>query len=1225
MYMTSEQGQAIAFEVEAYMVREMRVPLLLGEDFQTAYEISVVRKGDGECTLVIGQSGATVSASSSQTYDLGFEVKHVNAVDSARLPEGTVPVPVAPGLRVGASRRFKKADRKKKLDDAKRHVTASIDVLLSPGSVHLVPVEGNFEGCDQWLVEKVLISTDDGNVLAAPSTLISTDAPKLPIANPTARPWFIRKGDIVGKLRDPAVYADKPKTQTELEKMVASAEALERVIKATTEAYEGSGKPPAPAEEDGEEIWEGPKTVALDEADKPPVDDVAAAVNLGPDIPDDFKQPLASLLRKHECAFGVGGRLGSVQEKASIPTKPDAQPVSLPMYAAYPAKREVIDKQMDVWFERDVIEPSSSPWGAPCVVVFRNGKARLAVDYRKLNMLTVPDEFPIPRQSDIVQALSGAQVLSSFDALAGFNQVEMEEGDWEKTAFRSHRGLWQFKRMPFGLRNGPYIFQRIMQCVLSPFLWLFALVYIDDIVVFSKSWKEHLEHLDLVLGAIAKSGITLEPKKCYLGYNSILLLGQKVFRLGLSTHKEKVAAVQELEWPSSVHDLQKFMGMVNYFASYIPNYAFIMKPLYGLLAKGSKWEWRAEHERAFLDAKDSLSSAPVLGHPVTGQPYRLYTDASDYAIGASLQQVQPIRVGDLQGTPIYERLKHAHELGLGVPKLFATYSKEVEEVREADVWGSSLDESEVHVERVICYWSRTLKSAERNYSATEREALGAKEALIKFQPFIEGKQILLVTDHSALQWSKSFDNANRRLAAWGAVFSAFPGMKIVHRPGRIHSNVDPLSRLAREREIITSALLPTVPDHSSPLRDDLDAITPDEEKRERAEREERKGEFAPAQRAAFLAWWWDDVVEKEAYPMQTRGRKRREEMEASLGLEPAEETRAAGKETQRLPPEASGSKKRAADATVQRLKYPQTGDPSSSDSEEEPEDQWRFPVGVEGPAEFPEEDWNKRAHLLVSLDPAVIEEFRQGYLEDKHFQSKYKDSVAGMDVRLTPSRFVKGPEGLLYFIDANWETRLCIPRRKVKDVLELVHESARETAHAGPAKLTARLRELFYWPTLNDDADNFARSCDLCQKIKTDHRRKMGGLRPAHIPARPFTTVSLDLITGLPPSGSSKYTAVLVFVDKLTKYAIMVPTHNELSQEGFAKLFMDHVVNKFGMPEHIIADRDKRWATAFWRSVVQQYGSKMALSSAHHPQTDGQTEILNALIEQMLRAYVAGD
>lgn len=140
-------------------------------------------------------------------------------------------------------------------------------------------------------------------------------------------------------------------------------------------------------------------------------------------------------------------------------------------------------------------------------------------------------------------------MLSSFDALAGFTQLEMSEEHKEHTAFHCHLGLWQFKCMPFSLHNGPSIFQRIIEGVLSPFLWLFALVYIDDIMVFSCNWDDHFTHLDKVLGTIAAAGITLSPPKCFIGYSSILLLGQKVFRLGLSTHKEKVSAILDLEHP----------------------------------------------------------------------------------------------------------------------------------------------------------------------------------------------------------------------------------------------------------------------------------------------------------------------------------------------------------------------------------------------------------------------------------------------------------------------------------------------------------------------------------------------------------------------------------------------------------------------------------------------------------------------------------------------------
>lgn len=615
-----------------------------------------------------------------------------------------------PGVWRKTYQRSKARKRREGITDSPP-VLAAHDVLIAAGTVHNIKVTGPFAGHDEWLVEKIVIATEDESVIAALTTFIRSEAPFLPIANPSSRPWYIRAGDVVGKLHDPATYADCPKTDEEREKLAASAEALARVIEETLCAQDPDSLPSQPPSTDNkldeDSNW-GPKTTALagEFDDEHAGSDVAELVNMGPDVPEAVKPKLNDVLRRNAAAFGVGGRLGRVAAKADIPVKPGTQPSSMPMYSASPAKREVIDKQMDLWFERGVIELSNSPWGAPCAVVFRNGKARLAVDYRKLNTDTIPDEFPIPRQSEIIQVLSGAQLLSTFDALAGFNQVEMDDEAKEKTAFRSHRGLWQFRRMPFGLRNGPSIFQRIMQGVLAPYLWLFTLVYIDDIVIFSKSWEDHLVHLDRVLSAIAAARITLEPKKCFIGYSSILLLGHKVSRLGLSTHKEKVAAIQELARPTNVPDLQKFLGMINYFASYIPYYAFIAKPLFSLLAKGTKWEWRAEQEIAFLQAKDALSEAPVLGHPIQGSPYRLYTDASDYALGSSLQQVQPIKIADLHETTVYDKLKTAWDAGLPVLRLFINLAKEVKEIRTEsgeDTWAEEFEETTVHVERVIAY------------------------------------------------------------------------------------------------------------------------------------------------------------------------------------------------------------------------------------------------------------------------------------------------------------------------------------------------------------------------------------------------------------------------------------------------------------------------------------------------------------------------------------------
>ena len=655
---------------------------------------------------------------------------------------------------------------------------AAEDYKLKPHECKPIKIEGQLGEDREWLVQKNLLANANDSFFAVPNVLISAANPWVPIANPTDHPRYIRKGEIIGTLEDPAKFFDTPRTVEETEKLQAAADIIRTVISLQVQQ---DGNQTEHVESEPEDY--GPKTAAMPDPTVYSSDELEKLIDVG-SLPEHLKEKAWTMLRKRVKAFGFDGRLGSLPAKVHIRTVDGQVPISTPMYNASPQKRVIIDEQIDKWFKQGVIEPSKSPWSAPVVIAYRNGKPRFCVDYRKLNAVTIPDEFPIPRQSDILASLSGAQVLSSLDALSGFTQLELADEDIEKTAFRTHRGLFQFKRLPFGLRNGPSIFQRVMQSILAPYLWIFCLVYIDDIVIYSKSYDEHITHLDKVLEAIENSGITLSPTKCHLFYGSILLLGHKVSRLGLSTHAEKVNAIMELERPKKLSQLQAFLGMVVYFSAFIPYYASVCAPLFQLLRNSCKWHWGVEQEHAFESAKTALRSSPVLGHPMEGLPYHLYTDASDKVLGCSLQQVQPIKVGDLKGTRTYDRLKKAFDAGLPPPRLVTAMSSKGKDYVFKDEWAPALDETVVHVERVIGYWSRLFKSAETRYSTTEREALAAKEGLVKFQPFIEGEDILLITDHSALQWARTYENANRRLVAWGAVFSAYaPKLEIVHRAG----------------------------------------------------------------------------------------------------------------------------------------------------------------------------------------------------------------------------------------------------------------------------------------------------------------------------------------------------------------------------------------------------------------------------------------------------------
>lgn len=574
IFMESSDRILLETEAEAYVVPNMTIPILLGEDYHLNYELIVAHKVDFRS--VVNFAGVLYSVSArgvSRTKD--FDQMCQSACSVASFIKS----------KLQKRNKAKKARQKKKFGVDQRTVQAAEDYRLWPDECRRIKVEGHFKDDKTWLIEKNLLASANDSQFVVPNVLISASDPWVPISNPSPHLKLIRKGDIIGYLSDPQEYFNAPLTPEGLDKLTKSAQAVAAIIAISTEKLHQLS-PENPTTEEASSSAENkntekqseepeifsPKTAELPDLTDYPSQNMEDYLDVG-SLPENLKEKAWQMLRKRQRAFGFDGQLGHHPSKVHIRTVDGQVPIAVPMYRASPAKRAVMDEQLDKWFEQDIIEPSKSPWSAPVVIAYRNGKPRFCVDYRKLNAATIPDGFPIPRQSEILSSLSGAQVLSSLDALLGFTQLEMDEEDVEKTAFRTHRGLFQFKRMLFGLRNGPSIFQRVMQGILAPYLWIFCLVYINDIVIYSKTYEAHMNHLDKVLEAIEQAGITLSPVKCHLFYSSILLLGHKVSHLGLSTHLEKVQAILELQRPSKLSQLQTFLGMAVYFSAFIPYYA----------------------------------------------------------------------------------------------------------------------------------------------------------------------------------------------------------------------------------------------------------------------------------------------------------------------------------------------------------------------------------------------------------------------------------------------------------------------------------------------------------------------------------------------------------------------------------------------------------------------------------------------------------------------------
>jgi hypothetical protein len=383
------------------------------------------------------------------------------------------------------------------------------------------------------------------------------------------------------------------------------------------------------------------------------LEDIADSdIIIDPTLDEDRRQDLLGLVRTYLASFSKGTRLGKVRGfAATIPLKPgSAAPPPQPNRPQGPAKRRVVDDFIDQMLSWDVIEDSSSPTSAGIVLVKQNGKWRFCVDFRLLNAVTVGDSYPMLRADYVFSAMGGKRFFSTLDCLKGYHQLELDKDDRWKSAFITHRGLYQFKRLPFGLKNAPAIYQRFMDQLLGSLRWTAALVYIDDVIVYSETWPEHMTHLRQLLVAAEKCGLTFSLPKCRFGFSELTMLGLGLSRYGLHTIRDRVRAVLDLAAPTTMGELHRVLGMFGYYRMFVRNFAKVAAPLNELKKRdpdarskdySSKLPipWSDDCQAAYDELKHRLSSAPVLAHPRYDRPFVLYTDASNISFGAVLAQV----------------------------------------------------------------------------------------------------------------------------------------------------------------------------------------------------------------------------------------------------------------------------------------------------------------------------------------------------------------------------------------------------------------------------------------------------------------------------------------------------------------------------------------------------------------------------------------------------------
>lgn len=350
----------------------------------------------------------------------------------------------------------------------------------------------------------------------------------------------------------------------------------------------------------------------------------------------------------------------------------------MPPYRLNPAKKEVMKKEIDKMLQEDIIEECESAWCAPALMIPKaRGGIRFCVDYRRLNAVTRSDTYPMSLIDELLQSTKRNCYMSTLDLRSGYWQVSVREEDRDKTAFISPLGIYRFKRMPFGLKNAPATFQRLIDRLRScaSLKDITIMAYLDDLLIISDGFQQHLNDLETVFERLTEYSLHINREKCVFARERVKYLGHIITQEGVSIDHDKVSAVLEMKEPANLKHMRTFLQTCSWFRKFIPNFSQVAEPLTRLTRKDQIWTWGAAQSQAFNELKRLLTSAPILIQADFSRPFILRTDASNYALGAVL----------LQG-----------------------------------------EEKE---ERPIEYASRLLTSAERNYSTTEREALAVVSAV----------------------------------------------------------------------------------------------------------------------------------------------------------------------------------------------------------------------------------------------------------------------------------------------------------------------------------------------------------------------------------------------------------------------------------------------------------------------------------------------------------------
>lgn len=918
----------------------------------------------------------------------------------------------------------------------------------------------------------------------------------------------------------------------------------------------------------------------------------------------------------------------------AIELKPGASPPSVrPLHHQSYKDSATIQQYVQEGLEEGRLQVSQSPYGAMVLVVRKkDGTDRVVIDYRGLNEITVKNRYPLPLMDEMFDRVNGARWFTKIDLRTGFHQIKIRPEDTYKTAFRTRFGSFEYRVLPMGLCNAPGTFMELMNKTFEDMLDKSVLAFLDDILVFSKTEEEHAIHVEQVLQRLRAQKLYAKLSKCELFRHRVEFLGHHIGADGLAVSPDKVAAVKDWPRPTNVQEVRSFNGFANFYRRFVRGYSLLALPLTELTRDGCTFTWGEPQQRAFGALKQALTSAPVLLVPDPKLPFTLNCDACDYAVGATLQQdqgsgLQPVAYRSRKLTP--------------AERNYDTREKEFLALVDA-----------------CSHWRHYLHSD---------------------QPF------KLLSDHDSLKYHKSMPHLTGRLARWVEKMAEFDytiehiaGVKNVVADAlsrRVDLKPDPPDA---EQPADNAATLAAV----QRQRGGPQAAAGGEEQQRRRNREAAELSLPPAaglpapneagaivmpsqrctattkkgqhcrQRTARGQYCWNHLssiaglrIKPSSVPGAGAGLFASRDLPARTRIDYTGDRRVdvsikdggayflaltnttvidaartnAGPGRWINDPRGTSAKANASFVIHtppggQRVACVRTLRPVQKGEEilvKYGTDYWKFHLNRTA-GKRPRRRRQRAAVRLSALQATTI----SSGLTDALLQAAKKDKKYAEKLAALPAGH-QAIDGLIVQQDG----KLLVPNDAAlrTQLLAQCHDST-TGAHFGRDKTLSAMQARFAWDGMATAVDQYVATCDACQRNKPTAQKTPGLLMPLPIPDRPCMSWTQDAVTGLPRTKRGN-DAIQVYIERLYKFKHFAAGKSTDGASELATSFVHTVVRPHGVPEEIISDRDPRFTAHYYAELSKLLGITLRMSTARHPQTDGQSEREIRTLITSLRAY----